>query len=304
MLTKSDFLSYDLYTITNGNMEVSFSTLGGIVTEIKYKGQTVSLGYKDAEGYMNSDEYMGAIVGRCANRTSGAAITVNGVKYKLAANVGENMLHGGVENLPYNKRRWEDEVISDNSVRFKLLSPHLDNGFPGNLEIVVTYTVSENALRIDIEGCSDMDTYFAPTFHGYFNLDNSEKIFDHDLQINAASYVETVGEHIPTGKLLPCDGDMDFNTMRKIVHDYDKAFVLSGSHACTVKAGGIEMQLHTDFPSVQFYSGYAMSEKMGVNHGFCLEPQFYPDSANRPEFPSTFLKAGDKFHKYAEYRFF
>ena len=303
MISTNRFYDYDLYTISNGDMEVSFSTLGGIVTEIKFKGQLVSLGYKDAEGYMDSDEYMGAIVGRCANRTSGAAVTVNGVKYKLAANVGENMLHGGVENLPYNKRRWEGEAISDNSVRFKMLSPDLDNGFPGNLEIAVTYTVSENALRIDIEGVSDKDTYFAPAFHGYFNLDNSEKIFDHELQINAASYVETVGEHIPTGKLLPCEGDMDFNTMRKIVHDYDKAFVLTSTHGCTARAGNIEMQLHTDFPSVQLYTGYAMSEKMGVNHGFCLEPQFYPDSANRPEFPSTLLKVGEKFHKYAEYKF-
>ena len=304
MLTKSDFYGYELYTVKNGDMEVSFSTLGGIVTEIKFKGQTVSLGYTDAEGYMNSDEYMGAIVGRCANRTSGAAVTVNGVKYKLAANVGENMLHGGVENLPYNKRRWTAEILSDNSVRFSMCSPHLDNGFPGNMDIFTTYTVSNNALRIDIEALTDMDTYFAPAFHGYFNLDGSEKIFDHELQINADSYVETMGEHIPTGKLLACEGDMDFKTMRKIGHDYDNAFVLNGPHACTAKAGDIEMQLHTDFPSVQFYSGYAMSEKMGINHGFCLEPQFYPDSANRPEFPSTLLKAGQRFHKFAEYRFF
>ena len=304
MITKSDFYGYNLYTVTNGDMEVSFSTLGGIVTEIKFKDQTVSLGYDDVQGYMDSDEYMGAIVGRCANRTSGAAVTVNGVKYKLAANVGENMLHGGVENLPYNKRRWYAEVLGESSVRFTMRSPHLDNGFPGNLDIFTTYTVTGNSLRIDIEAQTDMDTYFAPAFHGYFNLDGSEKIFDHELQVNAASYVETQGEHIPTGRLLPCQSDMDFNAMRKIGHDYDKAFVLSDSHACTAKAGNIEMQLHTDFPSVQLYSGYAMSEKMGINHGFCLEPQFYPDSANRPEFPSTLLKAGENFHKFAEYRFF
>ena len=203
MLTKSDFFGYDLYTVKNGDMEVSFCSLGGIVTEIKFKGKTVSLGYADAQGYMDSDEYMGAIVGRCANRTSGAKVTVNRVEYKLAANVGENMLHGGVENLPYCKRLWACEVLSENSLRFSMRSPHLDNGFPGNLDIFTTYTVTENALRIDIEAKTDMDTYFAPAFHGYFNLDGSEKIFDHELQINAASYVETVGEHIPTGKLLP-----------------------------------------------------------------------------------------------------
>ena len=129
MLTKSDFFGYDLYTVKNGDMEVSFCSLGGIVTEIKFKGKTVSLGYADAQGYMDSDEYMGAIVGRCANRTSGAKVTVNRVEYKLAANVGENMLHGGVENLPYCKRLWACEVLSENSLRFSMRSPHLDNGF-------------------------------------------------------------------------------------------------------------------------------------------------------------------------------
>lgn len=303
MITKSNFNGYELYTIKNGELELAVTTLGASAVSLKFLGKPRILGYADAGGYREGDAYMGAIVGRCANRIGGAGFSLNGKKYTLSANEGQNQLHGGNEGLPYSKRAWIPNEITNNSLRFCLHSPDGDNGFPGNLEVSVTYTVENNAVRLDFEGISDQETYFAPTSHMYFNLDGSDSILGHRIQIHSDSYVEVDKALIPSGRLLPCTAAFDFSSLRPIGRDYDHAFVLSSSHACTVSAGGMELQLHTDFPALQFYTGSALPESFGKNRGFCIEPEFYPDSPNHPEFPSPLLKAGEKFHKWAEFRF-
>ena len=303
MVIKSDFYGYELYTIKNGEMELAVSTLGATAVSIKFCGKEVTLGYKDADGYLEGDSYIGSIVGRYANRIGGAKFELEGKEYKLSANEGKNQLHGGNDNLPYSKRRWNAEVIAESSVKFSLHSPDGDNGFPGNMDVSVKYTVESDCVRLDFFGISDEDTYFAPTTHIYFNLNNADSILQHRMQINSACYVQVDEELIPTGQLLPTADAFDFSKAKEIGTDFDHAFALNSSHVLTVSAGDVELQLHTDFPAVQFYTGSVLPESIGINKGFCIEPEFYPDSPNNPEFPSALLRKGETFHKFAEYRF-
>ena len=303
MINKSDFYGYELYTTKNADLELAVSTLGATAISIKFCGKEVTLGYEDAQGYLDGNSYIGSVVGRYANRIGKAQFELNGEVYKLSANEGRNQLHGGNDNLSYSKRAWSANVISENCVEFSLHSPHGDNGFPGNMDVSVRYTVENNTIRFDFLGSSDMDTYYAPTTHIYFNLDGSDSILSHKMQMNSDAYVQVDEELIPTGKLLPTEGDFDFSNPKSIGTNFDHAFVLNSSHALTVSAGGVQLQLHTDFPAVQFYTGSVLPESFGVNKGFCIEPEFYPDSPNNPHFPSALLKKGEEFHKFAEFRF-
>ena len=301
MIEKRDFGGYEQYILGSDELELSVMTLGATVTGLKFRGRETVLRYDAAEDYLNKIGYINAAIGRYANRIRGARFSLNGREYILPANEGRNQLHGGPES--YDRRVWQGELVCDDAVRFTLFSPDGDNGFPGNLTAAVTYRVQGGAFRMDFEAVSDADTVFAPTSHLYFNLDGSAHILDHELMINAGRYLEVDGELIPTGRLLPTEGDFDFKAMRKVAGDYDHCFVLSSSHACTVQAGGISMELHTDFPALQIYTASMMGEPFGRNAGLAIEPEFFPDSPNHPEFPTTLLKAGEKFHKYAEVRF-
>ena len=303
MITKSDFYGYELYTIKNGDIELAVCTLGATAVSLKFCGKPMILGYEDAKGYLEGDSYIGAVVGRYANRIAKAQFELNGEVYKLYANEGKNMLHGGNDNLPYSKRSWSAEIIDRNSLRLNLHSPDGDNGFPGNMDVSVTYTLQNNTVRLDFCGVSDKDTYFVPTTHAYFNLDGSDSVLNHKMQMNSKHYLPVDSELIPTGELAKTEKKFDFSEAKAIGTDFDHAFVLDNSHALTVSAGEVELQLHTDFPAVQFYTGSVLPESIGKNKGFCIEPEFYPDSPNNPQFPSALLKKGENFHKYAEFRF-
>lgn len=299
MVTTTEFGGYGQFRLESGKLRVTVTELGATVTELVYHGRSVALGYPTAADYLAGGAYVGAIVGRYANRIAGGGFSLNGQRYALSRNEGENTLHGGADS--WDKRRWSGEIVG-NGVRFTLQSPDGDNGFPGNLTAQVSYTVTDGELRIDFEGMSDADTVYAPTTHLYFNLDGGD-VRQHRMQIHAAAWLEVGEGLIPTGRLCPAVGDFDFSAPRPVGRAYDHCFVLHGEKACTAEAGGVSLTLLTDFPAVQFYTGEFLGEPFGAFGGFAIEPEFYPDSPDHPEFPTTVLKKGERFHKYAIYRF-
>ena len=165
-----------------------------------------------------------------------------------------------------------------------------------------TYSVVGSALRVDFGGETDRTTVYAPTVHPYFNL-GGESVLDAKLWVNAAGHLEVNDELIPSGKVLPCDGKFDFSEMREVREDLDDCFVISGEHACTLQMSGGTMEVFTDFPAIQIYTGAKLHAPYKPNQGIAIEPEFYPDSPNHPNFPSTVLHPGEKFAKYVEYRF-
>ena len=299
MIKKTDFDGYGLYTLSSGDLEVCVTELGATVIKLCYRGRTVSLGYDTAAEYLAGGAYLGAIVGRFANRIGGGAFELDGRRYELTKNENGNTLHGADA---FNARRWQSEILGE-SVRFTLFSPDGDKGFPGDLTAAVTYSVKGDTLRLDFEGDTAADTIYAPTTHMYFNLDGSADVRGHVAMLNAAGVLEVDGALIPTGRILPAEGIFDFSAPRTIGQDYDHCFVLKDATACRISAGDIRLTLTTDYPAMQLYTGAFLGDEIGTNRGFAIEPEFYPDSPNRPDFPSPVLKAGEHFHKFAEYRF-
>ena len=300
-MKKENFFGYDAYTFGSSELQVCVITLGATVYSIKYKGRETVLNYPDAQSYLDGTAFINAAIGRYGNRIGDAKFSLNGKEYQLVANEGKNQLHGGP--MSYDKRVWQAEVLGDNSVRMSIFSPDGDNGFPGNLTAGVTYSVEGSTLRMDFDGISDADTVYAPTSHLYFNLDNSDNVLEHKLWVNSSGWLEVDEGLIPTGTVLPTEGDFDFSSLRTIGVNFDHCFTLNGEHACTAQAGGIRMDMYTDFPAMQLYTGSAMGAPHGVNGGLAIEPESYPDSPNKPQFPTTTLKAGEKFLKYARFVF-
>ncbi len=299
MIQKSDFDGYALYTLTSGALTVSVTELGATVTKLVFAGKTLSLGYETAAEYLVGRAYLGAIVGRYANRIGGGSFELGGRRYELTKNENGNTLHGADA---FNARRWQSAVEGE-SVVFTLFSPDGDEGFPGDLTARVRYSLKDSTLRIDFEGDAAADTLYAPTSHMYFNLDGSRDIRGHVLQLDAAGVLEVDGALIPTGRLLPAEGDFGYAAPRAIGHDLDHCFVLNGATACVVSAGDVRLTVTTDYPAVQVYTGAFLGDAIGANRGFAVEPELYPDSPHHADFPSTVLRAGEHYHKYAEYRF-
>ena len=301
MVIKRDFCGEEEYLIDSGTLQVSVMALGATVTGIMLEGRQILLQYGTAREYLEGSAYIGALVGRYANRIGGAAFDLNGIHYSLTKNEGGNQLHGGPN--AFDRRHWQADILGENSVRFTLFSPNGDNGFPGNLRAAVTYSVSGGTLRLDFEGESDADTLFAPTTHMYFNLDGADSILDTVFQMDCDRYLELGEGRIPTGRICPAEGRFDFSSPRPLGGDFDHCFVLRGEDACTARAGDVTMSVRTDYPAIQLYTGGGLGAPFGKNRGFAVEPEFYPDSPNHPEFPSPVLRAGEHFHKYVEYSF-
>ena len=299
-MNQESYGRYEKFTFGSDVLTVSVITLGATVESLKFHGREMVLRYEDAEGYLSGSSYIGAAVGRYANRIGGARFTLNGREYMLPANEGKNQLHGGPRS--YDKREWSAQVLSETSVRFTLISPDGDNGFPGELEASVTYTVEGGTLRLDFGGVCSADTVYAPTSHMYFNL-GGDNVLDYSMQIPAAGWLEIDSGLIPTGRVMPPEGDFDFSVMRRIARDYDHCFTLAGEHACAVEHGGTRLDVYSDFPAVQIYTASSMSPPHRAHCGIAIEPEAYPDSPNKPQFPSTVLRAGEHYHRRAEYRF-
>ena len=300
MVTKTNFGAYALYTIEAGELAVSITALGATVTSLRYRGRECVPSYDSPEGYLGGSAYLGAAIGRYGNRIAGARFTLGGKEYVLPANEGPNQLHGGPDS--YDRREWSAEVLDD-AVRFTLFSPDGDNGFPGALTAAVTYSVRGGTLRLDFEGDSDADTVYAPTSHMYFDLSGRENCLEAVLEVNASRYLE-VGEGLIPTDVTPVEGTrFDLRAPRRIGEAYDHCFVLDGERACVLRDGGVQLALYTDFPALQVYTGEFLPPPFKPFGAVALEPEAYPDSPNRPDFPSTVLRPGEHFHRWAEYRF-
>ena len=327
----------DLITLTQGNLSCELITYGGavrslIVPDCDGHPTDVVLGLDTLEDYRSQDKYLGAIVGRYANRIADASFCLNGKEYPLAANNGPNHLHGGLEG--FNSQVWTAESKEANRVVLSRISPDGEEGYPGTLSVQVTYTLTDDSLEIDYQARCDQDTICNLTNHSYFNLagHNSGLINEQYVQINAASYTPTFPGSIPTGQIMPVDGTpMDLRQACRIgdhVDDdfpqlimaggYDHNWVIDGPFGTLRPAAsawceetGITMEVLTTMPGVQFYTANFLEGcpdgKDGALYGnrsaFCLETQYYPDSPHHENFPSPILRAGEIYRHKTIYRF-
>lgn len=326
----------EIFSLVNDQgMEVRIINYGGIITSINVpdrKGRVddVVLGHDTLEGYLNRSRYFGALVGRYANRIARGRFSLSGIEYQLAINNGPNHLHGGVKG--FDKVVWTATEIDD-GVRLNYFSEDGEENYPGNLSATVTYRLDdENELWIDYEATTDRDTIVNLTNHSYFNLGSGGTILDHELEISADTFTSIDETLIPTGEIRSVKGTpMDFTTPTAIgtrIDDndkqlrnaggYDHNFVLrtSGEEfrtAATIyqPTTGRKMDIRTTQPGLQFYSGNfldgSITGKGGrryVKHsGCCFETQHFPDSPNHPNFPSTVLRAGEKYHAATVFKF-
>jgi len=336
-----DGRSIILYTLTNSHgVEVRAMNYGGIILSLRVpdrKGQLadIVLGHEKAEGYMPNPPYLGAIVGRYANRIANGRFTLDGKAYTLPKNDGPNTLHGGLTRT-FDKVVWDGEAQKGkNAVAFSYLSKDGEEGFPGNLRVKVTYTLTDsNELVIDYDATTDKATAINVSQHSYFNLkgEGNGDILDHEIMINADKFTPVDKNLIPTGELRAVKGTpFDFTTSTKIGariedqyeqmvlgHGYDHNFVLNRKGAGLSLAArvyepttGRVLEVSTTQPAVQFYTGNfldgSVTGKEGHvykrRYGFCLETQHYPDSPNHPDFPSAVLKPGEKFHQTTVFKF-
>ncbi len=321
-----------LYTLTNSKgVEVKITNYGGIITswitpdKNGTKGNIV-LGFDSLSTYQAGHPYFGALIGRYGNRIGKSTFKIDTVTYKLPANDGENHLHGG--NKGFDKVVWDAVADSSGSLTLSYLSKDGEEGYPGNLKVTVVYTMTEdNELLIDYTAETDKTTVVNLTSHSYFNLtgDASKNILDHTLQVNADRYTPVDGGLIPTGELKEVKGTpFDFLTAHKIGeriaaveggYDHNFALTRKGTDLELVatladSASGRKLEVYTTEPGLQFYSGNFLDGKLKTSDGkainehaaLCLETQHYPDSPNKPAFPSTQLKPGEKYHTVTKYK--
>ena len=332
----ADGTPIDIYTLKSGSLEARITNFGGIVVSLKVpdrKGYSadVVLGYDSLDGYLTNPAYLGAVIGRYGNRIAGGKFTLDGKTYTIPQNDGTNALHGGTKG--FNKAVWSAKEIPD-GVELSYTSPDGDQGFPGNLSTTVRYTLHDKDLKIEYSATTDKDTVVNLTNHSYFNLagQGNGDILKDQLKINASRYTPVDANLIPTGELAPVEGTpFDFrkltavgdrindnNEQLKLGKGYDHNFVLDSGGGKLAEAAevyepstGRVMQVWTDQPGVQFYTGNFLDgtitgkEGKVYQHRFalCLEAQRFPDSPNHPKFPSTELKPGQKYHTVTIYRF-
>lgn len=335
-ITKDGSKPY-LYKMKNdAGMEVQVSDFGATLVNVTVLDQDknpveVVLGYEDAAGYENGTAAIGAIVGRNANRIGGACVTINGIDYKLAENDGKNNLHSGPD--VYQKRMWRVVENGDDHVTFLLHSPDGDQGYPGALDMKVTYTLDEeNGLTIHYEAVPDQDTVINMTNHSYFNLNGhkSGSVLHHRMQLLSDAFTPADAQSIPTGEVCSVDGTpMDFRSTKELGAEIDAAYeplILGNGYdhnwvlknegrsdkvaEVTGDESGIVMEVWTDRPGVQVYTANFLENEAGRNgavyqkrDAVCLETQNYPDAVHQKNFPEAICKKGETYDTKTAYRF-
>ncbi len=338
-ITKKDWGEVDgkkvsLYTLTNiKGREVTITNYGGTVTSFvtpdkNENKSSIIIGFDSLQPYLQKPPYFGALVGRYGNRIGDAKFTLDGKRYQLAANNGKNHLHGGLKG--FDKVVW-DASVPDNSVpslTLKYVSKDGEEGYPGNLNITVQYTLTDDdGLKIEYNAETDKATPVNLTNHSYFNLtgDVSNTILDHTLMIDADQYTPVDTTLIPTGEIKSVKGTpFDFTSSKKIGKDidlvkggYDHNWVLNQKDSSLQKVAelsdsisGRTMEVYTTQPGLQFYTGNFLDGKfinrdgtaIKLHTALCLETQHFPDSPNKPNFPATILKPGEKYHSVTIYK--
>jgi aldose 1-epimerase len=326
----------DVYTLKDGAFEARIITYGGIVISLKVpdksgKSADVVLGYDSLDGYLAKGPYFGAIIGRYGNRIAGGKFTLDGKTYSIPPNDGPNALHGGPRG--FDKVVWKAKQIP-HGIELSHVSPDGDQGFPGTLTAAVRYTLSGKDLKIEYSATTDNNTVLNLTNHSYFNLagQGNGDILKHEMKLNAGRFTPVNDVLIPTGELATVkDTPFDFRKSTAVgarINDdneqlrrgkgYDHNWVLDSGGGKLAEAAevyepttGRVMQVWTDQPGVQFYTGNFLDGTITGKDGkvyqqrsaLCLETQHFPDSPNHPNFPSTELKPGQKYHTVTIYRF-
>lgn len=325
------------FTLKNkNNVVVKIMDYGAIVTDwivpdAQGKAIDIALGFDNLEGYLKGHPYFGSNAGRVANRIAKARFTLDGKEYKLAANNGPNALHGGLKG--FDKVVWKANPSQDKpAITFTYRSPDGEEGYPGNLDVAITYTLEDdNGLKIDYKATTDKATPINLAHHSYFNLNGhgSGDILGHTVELAASQYTPVDDTLIPTGKIEPVKGTpLDFTQPKTIGErigelkgtpgGYDHNFVVdrekgdqSLKSIAKVRANsGLTLEVLSTEPGVQFYTGnFLDGTNVGKgqavyrkNGGFCLEPQHYPDSINQPSFPSVVLKPGETYKQTTVFR--
>lgn len=330
----------NLYWIGNKDIKASFTNYGGRLVSLLVKDKTgkpvdVVVGFNSAKGFKNSTEpYFGATIGRVGNRIAKGKFTLEGKEYQVPLNNGKNALHGGVKG--FQDVVWDAEKTNENTLVFSYVSPDGEQGFPGNLKVKVTYTITDdNSIKMEYEATTDKTTIVNLTNHAFLNLngEGSGTILNHELQIYANEFTPVDEGLIPNGELKSVKNTpFDFTSQHtigkrietkdeqlKFGKGYDHNYVLNGTkknglnHAATISGdqSGITMDIFTQEPGLQFYSGNFMQSKNTMKSGskddfrtaFALETQHFPDAPNQPKFASIVLKPGQKYHTVSYYQF-
>jgi aldose 1-epimerase len=326
----------EIYTLSDGAYEARISTYGGVVVSLKSpdrdgKSSDVVLGFDDLEGYVGNfngphNAYFAAIIGRYANRIAHGSFVLDGHKYSLPQNNGENTLHSGTHG--FNNVVWTGKPIA-NGVELSYLSKDGETGFPGNLKTTVRYTLVKGDLRIEYSATTDKDTVINLTNHSYFNLAGEGDILKDEVTIHASRFTPVNANLIPTGEFKSVEGTpFDFrkptavgarinddNEELQLGHGYDHNWVLDNAGKLAEAAevydpsSGRVLKVWTDQPGIQFYTGNFLDGSVKGKGGkayerrtaLCLETQHFPDSPNQPSFPTTELKPGERFHTVTVY---
>lgn len=335
----ADSTAVSLYTMKNANgVVMKVTNYGGIIVSLQVPDRTgelvdVVLGYDSLQAYEKRNPFFGALVGRYGNRIAKGKFVLDGKQYDLVKNNNGNHLHGGTKG--FDKVVWKaEEVAADDGValKFSYLSKDMEEGYPGNLNVQVTYTLTnDNSIEFDYKATTDKSTIVNLTQHTYFNFTGGKSdILSHEISLNADRFVVVDEQLIPTGELAPVENTpMDFRTPVRIgerINDshqqtvfgkgYDHCWVLNGEGLKVAAevfepSTGIEMTVRTTEPGVQFYTGNFLDGSLtGKNNvaykqrtGFCLETQHFPDSPNQSKFPSVVLKPGETYSTQTIYQF-
>ncbi|SHE97330.1 aldose 1-epimerase [Mariniphaga anaerophila] len=336
--TLPDGRDVQLFTLKNKNgLEVDITNYGGVITRIfapdkNGQKENIVCGFDKLENYL-SDEYLagypyfGAIIGRFGNRIANGKLEIEGKSYDLAVNNGPNHLHGGITG--FDRRLWKAtpyQAEGVSGVEFYYVSPHMEENYPGNLEVRCIFSLTEtNELVLEYIAETDQATVVNLTNHTYFNLTGGkENILNHELKLSTGEMTEMI-DQIPTGKILKTEGTpFDFSEFKTFAKDlaqlptgYDDNFVLNNetgelkyTGTLREKSSGRQVEIFTSQPGMQLYTGYWIPEftvdgakKFGSYSGVALETQHYPDSVHHPEFPTTLLKPGEKYNQKTVYKF-
>ncbi|MER5755129.1 aldose epimerase family protein [Streptomyces sp. NPDC002088] len=314
--TLSDGTPVHRWTLERSGVRVRILSYGGIVQSLEVpdragRSGNVVLGFAGLDGYLtHTGPYFGALIGRYANRIASGRFPLDGLTYALEPNNAPNSLHGGERG--FDKRVWDVTPV-EHGLRLSRVSPHGEEGFPGRLEVSATYTLdASGALRIAYEATTDAPTVVNFTNHSYFDLGGAGSTGGHELRLAASRYTPVDADLIPTGALEDVTGTrFDFRAARKVGAGYDHNFVLDKGVTPAPEevaelhdpASGRVLTVATTEPGIQVYTADHLSEPFAPGDGVALETQHFPDSPNRPEFPSTELRPGAVFRSETVYAF-
>ena len=333
--TTKDGREVDVFTLRCGAMEAEILTYGGIVRTLRApdkNGQSVDvvLGYDSVAGYEENDGYVGALVGRYANRIQNANAIIDGANITLDANEGIKQLHGGPDGFSF--KVFKAEIAGESAVRLIYTAADGEGGFPGTLTLAATYTLTENALILRYEAESDKPTYCNITNHSYFNLNGCGDVLGHTLWLNASRFTPIDADSIPIALSTGVAGTafdftvpttigqdvLDNEAQLRLAKGYDHNFILNEGQGMRLAArlegeiSGIVMETWTEKPGVQVYSANYLDAERHTKSGapyrkrdaLCLETQFFPDSPNHPEWGDIILRPGKRYDYTTDYRFF